>query len=332
MTYDEDITSLKCEFVDDSRVKTIDEEFPEKCEDNSDRQKCFTETQDASEYCRSVTHVLQKLKEKIIEILQGKEGDSNAFFFNGNIENVKKQCTCLKQWFYNEVIKDAKEKTNGYKLLKKCNSNIYDKINTVTANFCTFQNLNFREILRMKTIFDFYLFYYAHIKDLTVGQKLNQYTKYFKEGLYEHCNSIIECLNNTTNSKYCKEFKEYHNNYNAFMVFLKSLISYPEKIDGSDSTYGCVLSQRLFNGQYLLKLREEIQRIRSRYSSTDSQTTAITITPNELWLRIKKLKNKETHVIVDDETESNSLFTSEYLENNSKRKGYSISYKSAIYS
>ncbi|SBS91559.1 PIR Superfamily Protein [Plasmodium ovale curtisi] len=112
-------------------------------------------------------------------------------------------------------------------------------------------------------------------------------------------------------------------------------------------------SVRLFNGHYLLKLREEIQKIRSGYRSTNSQTTAITvvslvigtvvgvflisyyffgITPNVIWSRIRKQKNKETHASVDDETECSSLFTSENLENNSKRKGYSILYKSTKYS
>ncbi|SBT73584.1 hypothetical protein, conserved [Plasmodium ovale] len=318
MTDDEDITSLK--------------EFPEKCEDNSDRQKCFTETQDDSEYCSTVSGKLSVFKQKLIKILKGDEADLNDFFPERNIEDTDKLCICLKQWFYNEVIKDAKEQTNGYKLLKTCNSNINDKINGVTSNLCIFRNLNFREMVKIKTIFDFYLFYYKKLQDFTVNKKPNKYPKYFRKGFYEHCNSIIHCLNSTSNGEYCKEFKEYHTKYNALKVFLESLLSYKEKVDGSDCTNGCVLSESLLKGKYFLELRGEIEKIKSRYRSNNSLTTGITIIPSELWSRIRKLKNKETDTNVYDETESNSLFTSENQENSFKNKGYVISYNSAIYS
>ncbi|SBT55885.1 PIR Superfamily Protein [Plasmodium ovale wallikeri] len=347
---EQDITS-QCQFVDNSRAKQIYNKFDKICDDTSDSLKDFTEILNESEYCSSVTYNLENIKSKLKEILKENEKDTNVISFYGSIENVKKQCMCLKQWFYNEIIEEVKEQKNGYKLLKKCSIN--DKINRVTANVCKFRNLNFMEILKMKSIFDFYLFYYRNINDLTIEKKLNQYPKYFKKGFYEHCNSILKCLNNTIQSEYCDEFKEYHNYYNAFKVFLEGLIFYGKEGDGSDCDNGCVLGESLLKGKYLLELKEEIKRTKSKHSSTNYSTIAITviflvigivigvflisyyffgITPPELWLRIRKLINKEAHANLDDETESNSLVTSEYLENNSKRKGYSISYKSAIYS
>ncbi|SBT73195.1 hypothetical protein POWCR01_000090600 [Plasmodium ovale] len=324
---DEDINSSdipKCNFFDDSKVTKFFEEFSKICDDNSVNQKCCTEAQDNSECCSSVVYKIKDLKSKFKQMLQEYMGESNGIFSDRNFEKVKMQCICLKQSFYNNVIGDVNKLAKVYKHLNTCNIDLIDNTNDVPTSLCTFRNLNIKEIERIKNIYNFYIFYYSNIKDLTAEQKLIQPPKYFKKGFYEHCYSIIECLHDTSKSEYCEEFKEYNNKYNAFKVFLKSLKSHPEKIDGSDCSYGCVLSQRLFNGHYLLKLREEIQKIRYGYPSTNSQTTAITITPNELWLRTLKLINKEAHANLDDETESNSLFTSENQENTFKNKGYTI--------
>ncbi|SBT72066.1 PIR protein [Plasmodium ovale] len=336
----EDITSLECSFFDDSKVEKINEQFPKICEVNPGSTKCFTAPQDDIVICNIVDDKLNKLNRKLNEMLQSYQGESNVFFSNGTIGDVKKQCICLKQWCYNKIIKDLKEQTDVYNIFKTCNTEIKDKINDVPTNICKFRNLNIKQMERMKMIFDFYLFYFRNIKDSTVDQKLNKYTKYFRKGFYELCNSIIECLNNESNSEYCNEFKEYHKKYNAFEVFLESLISYKDEVDGSEYSEECILSEKLLNGHYLLQLRDEIERIMSRYRPSNFQTTAITvvflvigtITPNELWLRTLKLINKEAHANIDDETESNSLFTSENQENTFKNKGYTISYKSANYS
>ncbi|SBS92383.1 PIR Superfamily Protein [Plasmodium ovale curtisi] len=329
---EEDITPLKCHFVDVSNIKTIREVSPKICDVNSDRQKCFTQIHDDSEYCSSVSDKLKILKKKLMEILKGSEQSSNGIFSDGNFEDMKKQCICLKQWFYNTVIDAVHKQTDVYKSLKTCNSDIKSIINHVPTNFCTFRNLHFREIEKIKKIFDFYLFYYTKIRDFTTEQKTEEQQEHIKEGFYEHCNGIIECLNSISSGEYCEEFKEYHNKYNALKIYFESLISYKEKVDGSDCTNGCVLSKKLLKGQYLLMLIEEIERIRSRYRPTNYSSTVITITPRKFWIHIRKLKNKEIHTNVDDESESKSLVTSENLENNSNRKGYSISYKSTKYS
>ncbi|SBT84137.1 PIR protein [Plasmodium ovale] len=339
----EDISSseiLKCNFFNDSKFESIHEEISKICDDNFDNQKSCTEPQDNLECCSIVADKMKELKRKFNDILQSYQVEKNYISSYRNVEDVKKQCLCLKNSFYNKVINVVKKKTNFYELLKRYNCDIMDKTNDFPSTLCIFRNLNIREMERIKTIYDFYLYYYSNIKDLTVGQKLDKPPNGFKKGFYEHCNSIIECLHDTSKSEYCEEFKEYNNKYNAFRIFLKSLISYPEKIDGSDCDNGCVLAESLLKGQYLLELKEEIKKIRSGYRSTNSQTTAITvvslvigtINPSELWSRIRKQKNKETHASLDDETESSSLFTSENIENNSKRKGYSISYKSVKYS
>ncbi|SBT51652.1 PIR Superfamily Protein [Plasmodium ovale wallikeri] len=335
-----------------SDFNAIYDEFHKMCSINSDREKCFAGTHAKSVDCSDVPNKLKASKSKLNETLQEYERELNNIFSDGNVEDVKKQCICLKQSFYDKVIK-VKENTGDHELFKTCNNQIKDTFNDVPSNLCTFRYLNIREMKKMKMIFDFYLFYYRNINDFTIEQKLNKYPKYFKKGFYEHCNSILQCLNNTTKSEYCKEFKEYHKKYNAFEVFLESLILYGEKTNGSDCDNGCVLGESLLTGKYLLELKQEIERIRSRYRPTNYSTTVITvvfliigtiigaflisyyffgITPNELWLRTLKIINKEAHANLDDETESNSLVTSEYLENNSKRKGYSISYKSANYS
>ncbi|SBT56568.1 PIR Superfamily Protein [Plasmodium ovale wallikeri] len=273
----EDITSLECQVFDNSKAKKIYDKFPEICEDDSDILKHFTETKGDSEYCSSVANKLNELKIKLIEILKGRKEESKVIFFDGDVVDVKRHCICLKQWFYNEIIKDVKNETNRYKFLKTCNNDIKDKINRITSNICTFRNLNFREILRMKTIIDFYLFYYKRIKDYTPYEKTHTHAKYFRTGFYDHCNGIIECLNSTSSGEYCEEFKEYHNNYNAFKIYLESLTSYKEKVDGSDCTNGCVLGESLFKGNYLLELKKEIEEIRSRYRPTNYSTTVITV-------------------------------------------------------
>ncbi|SBT01070.1 PIR Superfamily Protein [Plasmodium ovale curtisi] len=340
---EEDITSLKCHFVDVSNVKTIREESPKICEVNPDNQKCFTQTHDDSEYCSSVSGKLSVFKQKLIKILKGDEADLNDIFSEGNIEDTDKMCICLKQWFYKKVINVVEKQTLVHKTFNTCNGDIKNKINVVSSHLCTFRNLNFQEMKNIKLIYDFYLFYYTKIRDFTTAQKTEEQQELFKEGFYEHCNGIIECLNSTSSGEYCEEFKEYHNKYNALKIFLESLISYKDRVHGSDCTNGCVLSMSLLNGQYRLKLIEEIETIRSRYRSTNFSTIATTvvflvigivmgITPRKFWIHIRKLKNKEVHTNVDDESESNSLVTSENLESSSKRKGYSISYKSVKYS
>ncbi|SBS91688.1 PIR Superfamily Protein [Plasmodium ovale curtisi] len=348
---EEDNISLKCPFFDDSKVNAIYNEFREMCSINSDSEKCFAGTHN-SVYCSNVPGKLKDSKSKLNETLQIYERELNNIFSDGNVEDVKKQCICLKQSFYDKVIKE-KEKTEEHELFKTCNNEIEDTFNDVPSNLCTFRYLNIREMKKIKMIFDFYLFYYRNMNNFTIEQKLSQYPKYFKKGFYEHCNSILQCLNNTTHSEYCEEFKEYHKKYNAFRVFLESLISYGKEAHGSDCNNGCVLSESLLTGNYLLELRQEIEKIRSRYRPTNYSTTVITvvfliigtiigaflisyyffgITPSVIWSRIQKKKNKEIHANIDDETESSSLFTSENIENNSKRKGYSILYKSTKYS
>ncbi|SBT55386.1 PIR Superfamily Protein [Plasmodium ovale wallikeri] len=349
---EEDNISLKCLFFDDTKINVIYDEFRKMCSISSDREKCFAGTHDNSVDCSDVPNKLKASKSKLNETLQKYERELNNIFPNGNVEDVKKQCICLKQSFYDKVIKVVKEKTKDHELFKTCNNEIKDTFNDLPSNLCTFRYLNFREMKKMKMIFDFYLFYYRNINNFTIEQKPSQYPKYFKKGFYEHCNSILQCLNNTTQSEYCKEFKEYHKKYNAFEVFLESLILYGENANGSDCDNGCVLGESLLTGKYLLELKQEIERIRSRYRPTNYSTTVITvvfliigtiigaflisyyffgITPRELWLRIRKL-NKETHAIVDDETENNSLFTSENQENTFKNNGYTISYESTNYS
>ncbi|SBT83592.1 PIR protein [Plasmodium ovale] len=340
---EEDITShevLKCPFFDNSGVQTIYEEFLKICEYNSDSQKCITYGQDDSNDCNTVADKVKELKSKFNQMLQTYHTENYGIFSKRDVKDVKNQCLCLKHSFYNEIIKDVNKSTNVYKLLKICNSEIKNKMNDIPSNLCTFRTLNFRGIQKMKTIFDFYLFYYRYIKDIKVDRKLNPHSNYFRKGFYEHCNGIIECLNEKSNSEYCDEFKEYHNYYNAFKVFLEGLIFYGNEADGSDCDNGCVLAESLLKGQYLLELRKEIRRIKSKYRSTNYSTTAITviflvigtITPSELLSRIRKLKNKEAHTNVYDETEGKSLFTSENQENGSKNKGCSISYKSVKYS
>ncbi|SBS90083.1 PIR Superfamily Protein [Plasmodium ovale curtisi] len=342
----------ECEFSDDSQVKEIYQEIVKICDVDSANQKCLTENQDIWEYCIRVADNLKNLRNTLNEILKKNHSLSNGTLSDVNVEDVKKHCICLKQSFYNKLIKNVKKQKDVYERVRACKSDIKDKINSFSSNLCTFRNLNIREIERIKKIFYFYLFYYIKIMDFTVDQE-SKHQEYFKKGFYEHCNSITECLNNKSNSAYCEEFKEYHKKYNAFKVFLESLISYAKKVDDLALSEECILSERLLNERYLFELREEIERIRSRYLPTNYRTTAITvvflfigtvigvflilyyffgITSRILLSHIRKTRNKETHTNVDDETEYNSLFTSENLENNSKRKGYSISYKSTNYS
>ncbi|SBT55817.1 PIR Superfamily Protein [Plasmodium ovale wallikeri] len=326
---------INCPFFDISGVQTIYEEFLKICESNSNSQniqKCITDAEDDSNYCSTVADKVKELKNKFNQMLQTYHRETYGIYSERDVKDVKNKCLCLKHSFYNEIIKDDNKLTNVYKLLKICNSEIKNKMNDIPSNLCTFRTLNFRGIKKMKTIFDFYLFYYRNIKDIPVDRKLKTHSSYLKKGFYEHCNGIIECLTEKSNSEYCDEFKEYHHYYNAFKVFLEGLIFYGKEADGSDCDNGCVLAESLLKGNYLLELKEEIKRIKSKYSSTNYSTTVTTITPRELWIRTLKLINKEAHANLDDETESNSLVTSEYLENNSKRKGYSISYKSTKYS
>ncbi|SBS89987.1 unspecified product [Plasmodium ovale curtisi] len=311
---EKDITShevLKCPFLDNSGVQTIYEEFLKICEYNSDSQKCITYGQDDSNDCNTVADKVKDFKSKFNQMLQTYHRDTYGIYSERDVKDVKNQCLCLKHSFYNKIIKDVNKSTNVYKLLKICNSEIKNKMNDIPSNLCTFRTLNFRGIEKMKTIFDFYLFYYRNIKDITVDRKLNTHSNCFKKGFYEHCNGIIECLNEKSNSEYCDEFKEYHNYYNAFKVFLEGLIFYGNEADGSDCDNGFIGTVM---GVFLI----------SYYF--------FGITPSELWSRIRKLKNKEAHTNVYDETEGKSLFTSENQENGSKNKGYSISYKSVKYS
>ncbi|SBT83951.1 PIR protein, partial [Plasmodium ovale] len=161
----------ECEFSDDSQVKEIYQEIVKICDVDSANQKCLTENQDIWEYCIRVADNLKNLRNTLNEILKKNHSLSNGTLSDVNVEDVKKHCICLKQSFYNKLIKNVKKQKDVYERVRACKSDIKDKINSFSSNLCTFRNLNIREIERIKKIFDFYLFYYIKIMDFTVDQE-----------------------------------------------------------------------------------------------------------------------------------------------------------------
>ncbi|SBT55422.1 PIR Superfamily Protein [Plasmodium ovale wallikeri] len=138
-------------------------------------------------------------------------------------EDNKMYCLHLKYWLYEKVATDSQKGLD----IKKHFQNWKDKLeNHISANLkypCTFNELSWSDISKIRSIYAFILIYYRNLEAFHKNKQIKcKYMDYLGKGLKEYHESINICSGKNDQDKYCKEFKEFQKIYKEDKLYWKT--------------------------------------------------------------------------------------------------------------
>ncbi|SBT74652.1 hypothetical protein, conserved [Plasmodium ovale] len=162
--------------------------------------------------------------------------------FNYLSENDKTYCTSLKYWLYEEI---GKLSPKGQKIdenFQKLKEMLESKIGSKLSVTCTFNELDWDEHQKLKSIYAFMLIYYSNIDAFKVNNNIEcKYLDYFGYGLKEYYDSLNRC-SAKEESKYCKEFNEFKEFFKEVDLYWKTSEAEKSYIYSGDDTVNCALA------------------------------------------------------------------------------------------
>ncbi|SBT55639.1 PIR Superfamily Protein [Plasmodium ovale wallikeri] len=158
-------------------------------------------------------------------------------------EENEMYCLHLKYWLYENVENGSQKGLN----IGTDFQNWKDKLeNQISANLkypCTFNELSWSDISKIRSIYAFILIYYSNLQAFNKNKQIKcKYMDYLGKGLKEYHESINICSGKNEQEKYCKEFKEFQKIYKEDKLYWRTSKADREYKYEEDNTYACSLN------------------------------------------------------------------------------------------
>ncbi|SBS92199.1 PIR Superfamily Protein [Plasmodium ovale curtisi] len=185
--------------------------------------------EDGKRYCKQIEASLQvdSYNEELLlsfcnilyKIIVHVNGISNDHF-DRIPENDKMYCVSLKYWLYDQIGDIGAINLGTSYIFENYQNNIKSKVKKLVQNPCTFSELKWEEIDKLRSIYAFILIFYNNVN--TFYREINipcKYMNYFGKGLKAYYESISECSNEKERGNYCKEFSEFEKIYRLSNIY-----------------------------------------------------------------------------------------------------------------
>ncbi|SBS95979.1 PIR Superfamily Protein [Plasmodium ovale curtisi] len=188
---------------------------------------------------------------KIIFNLKGYQND----LYEDEPEDNKIYCSSLKYWLYEKkptslILPNA---DNIYQSLK---DQLGNKLNYDNIFPCTFYELDWEEMKKLKKIYAFALIYFRNLSTFKNTYIDCKYLDYLGKGLIELYNNMTACSKKWTADNFCKELKELQNVYKLYNIYLIHSTEDTNYQFEEDETMQCPLEIKSLNKPLSLLYKE----------------------------------------------------------------------------
>ncbi|SBT52191.1 PIR Superfamily Protein [Plasmodium ovale wallikeri] len=167
-----------------------------------------------------VIDLLKKLHRNLDKIHSTVNETANGHF-NDPPNDEKEYCLYLKYWFYYELVTKEDYKSQISNIFEKWKEYTTGKEANDELKHCTFHEVTFDEIEKLKSIYTFRLIFYNNIGAFNNNNDIEcRYMNYFGTGLKEYyqtdennksqCALVIESLKNPLSLTYKKSYDRWH--------------------------------------------------------------------------------------------------------------------------
>ncbi|SBT02097.1 PIR Superfamily Protein [Plasmodium ovale wallikeri] len=163
---------------------------------------------------------------KILYIIIAKDNGWHNELYNEIPENYKKFCLHLKYWLYEKVVELGPVDLKIENHFEKWKSKLEIQMRGTLKNICTFNELEWNDINKLRRLYAFALIYYSNIDTFHTQNNIEcKYLDFLGKGLKEYHESINRCSGKNEEDNYCKEFKEFQDIYKLGTIYSKKFIS-----------------------------------------------------------------------------------------------------------
>ncbi|SBT84643.1 PIR protein [Plasmodium ovale] len=234
-----------CPSLQESKFSKIYKVLDKSCTDD-DYGEYELEPYKCSEYKISgsdddVIDLLKKLHRNLDKIHSTVNETANGHF-NDPPNDEKEYCLYLKYWFYYELVTKEDYKSQISNIFEKWKQYTRGKEANDPLKHCTFHEITFDEIKKLKSIYTFRLIFYNNIEDFNNNSDIEcRYMDYFGKGLKEYYQSTNDCSREQPKNNYCKEFNEFRDIYEKDNVYFQRSSSYHNYVADENNKSQCAL-------------------------------------------------------------------------------------------
>ncbi|KNA02227.1 hypothetical protein PVNG_04458 [Plasmodium vivax North Korean] len=173
---------------------------------------CCPDSTNLGKISSKVTKILKDVYSNLYRIYASTQYTNNDYFDDVKNKDYILCYTSLKYWLYDKIIINELNVTEINEIFTGWENYIKDNISNKPTNPCLFNELTLDEIKRLKNIYALYTVLYDNNANFETckGNKC-KYLEYVGKGLDEMISSINSCSNNSNDTNYCIEFKEFVN-------------------------------------------------------------------------------------------------------------------------
>ncbi|SBT55792.1 PIR Superfamily Protein [Plasmodium ovale wallikeri] len=287
---------------------------------------------------------------KILYIIIAKDNGWHNELDNEIPDDYKMYCLHLKYWLYEKVVNLGPMDLKIEDHFEKWKGKLETEINYTLKNPCTFNELSWNDINKLRRLYAFALIYYSNLNIFHTQNNIKgKYLDYLGKGLNEYHESINRCSKKNEQDNYCKEFKEFQDIYKLDKIYWENSTSNTEYVYNAESNDNCPLSIESLENPLRLIYQEKDRLLRlsdeptislnnSVISTSSAIGTTVGISAFLLYLykyttlgslfRNRTQKDNTMFLKVDQETQNFTIPISESEQTNFGNSEYSISYYS----
>ncbi|SBT00854.1 PIR Superfamily Protein, partial [Plasmodium ovale curtisi] len=158
-------------------------------------------------------------------------------------EDNKMYCLHLKYWLYEKVATENQMGIDIEKHFQNCKDKLENHITGKLTYPCTFNELSWNDISKIRSIYAFILIYYRNLEAFHKNKQIKcKYMDYLGKGLKEYHESINKCSERNEQDKYCKEFKEFQKIYKEDKLYWETSKANRDYKYEEDNTDACSLN------------------------------------------------------------------------------------------
>ncbi|SBS91971.1 PIR Superfamily Protein [Plasmodium ovale curtisi] len=195
--------------------------------------------------------------------------------FNEFPPNDKTYCIFLKYWLYEKIDKLDRKGHKIYNYFQQLKEMLENKIISNLSVPCTFNELEWNEHQKLRSIYAFMLIYYSNL-DKFYNKRIDcKYINYMGEGLKEYSESLKKCSTEKKLSNYCKEFNEFKEIYKEDYLHWKTSTVDNEYIYSERDNENCALQIESLKDILHLSYWNKKEKIHLSNYPFNSQSSAV---------------------------------------------------------
>ncbi|SBT84331.1 PIR protein [Plasmodium ovale] len=317
----------------------VDDTAKEKCNQiEKELSNTYNDKELILNFCRILYKIIAKVK-----VWQNDDEEEIS-------EDNKMYCLHLKYWLYEKVETGNEKGLNINNEFQSWKDKLESHIKGKLEHTCTFNELKWTDVDKIRSIYAFILIYYRNLKNFYKNKLIKcKYMDYLGKGLKEYHESIKLCSGEKEKDNYCKEFNEFREIYKIDKLYWENSTLKTEYNYADESTEDCPLNIESLQNPLIISYRnknnilyfsnEPIDFQKSTIISASSAIgTTVGISAFLLYLykytslgslfltRMKK--QNTTFDNMDPETHNFTLLTSEVGNTNFDNTDYNIGYYS----